>query len=234
MRLKPVRSIFLGLLVFFVVFLISESLHRFILLFLSFFLGGFIVMYFAREKKLQYLFYEGILILIFSIIMYPTIMPRLSVLGFIYLFLFILIFTGIGGFIGKKLAEKNIWSFNPVISVILGLIVSYIILFFIGNLTLLVASDSVFQQIGIVESTASLVVGGFIATFFAKEKKIQYGIYVGIIWMVLIGFVPSLIFGLPTSLLNLVITVLMYIGFIIAPTAGSYLAIIVAEHQKLQ
>ncbi|HOI72346.1 MAG TPA: hypothetical protein PLC38_08710 [Methanobacterium sp.] len=237
MRLNQVRSILLGFVVFllmFFIYLFLEKENTTIFLFLSFFLGGFITMYFAREKKLQYLFYEGILILIFSIIMYPTIMPRLSVLGFIYLFLFILIFTGIGGFIGKKLAEKNIWSFNPVISVILGLIVSYIILFFIGNLTLLVASDSVFQQIGIVESTASLVVGGFIATFFAKEKKIQYGIYVGIIWMVLIGFVPSLIFGLPTSLLNLVITVLMYIGFIIAPTAGSYLAIIVAEHQKLQ
>jgi len=237
MRLNQVRSILLGFVVFllmFFIYLFLEKENTTIFLFLSFFLGGFITMYFAREKKLQYLFYEGILILIFSIIMYPTIMPRLSVLGFIYLFLFILIFTGIGGFIGKKLAEKNIWSFNPVISVILGLIVSYIILFFIGNLTLLVASDSVFQQIGIVESTASLVVGGFIATFFAKEKKIQYGIYVGIIWMVLIGFVPSLIFGLPTSILNLVITVLMYIGFIIAPTAGSYLAIIVAEHQKLQ
>ena len=109
MRLNPVRSIILGFVVFVLVFLFFIILGRektTILLFLSFFLGGFIAMYFVREKKSQYLFYEGILIFIFSIIMYPTIMPRLSVFGFIYLFLFILIFTGIGGFIGNKIAEK--------------------------------------------------------------------------------------------------------------------------------
>lgn len=92
MRLNQVRSIFLGFVVFvlvFFIYLLLEKENTTIFLFLSFFLGGFITMYFAREKKLQYLFYEGILILIFSIIMYPTIMPRLSVLGlFIYSYLY--------------------------------------------------------------------------------------------------------------------------------------------------
>lgn len=168
MRLKPVRSIFLGLLVFFVVFLISESLHRFILLFLSFFLGGFIVMYFAREKKLQYLFYEGILVLIFSTIMY-----RLSVNGFIYSILFVLIFTLLGGIIGKfadQAVEKKSLNFHPVISIALGVIISFIIFDFVFSLIPIGVSDSIFQQISTIESMGSLVIGGFIATYFAKKK----------------------------------------------------------------
>ncbi|MCC7563739.1 MAG: hypothetical protein KO275_04440 [Methanobacterium sp.] len=169
MRLKPVRSIFLGLLVFFVVFLISESLHRFILLFLSFFLGGFIVMYFAREKKLQYLFYEGILVLIFSTIMY-----RLSVNGFIYSILFVLIFTLLGGIIGKfadQAVEKKSLNFHPVISIALGVIISFIIFDFVFSLIPIGVSDSIFQQISTIESMGSLVIGGFIATYFAKKKN---------------------------------------------------------------
>jgi general stress protein CsbA len=241
MRLNPVRSIILGFVVFVLVFLFFIILGRektTILLFLSFFLGGFIAMYFVREKKSQYLFYEGILIFIFSIIMYPTIMPRLSVFGFIYLFLFILIFTGIGGFIGNKIAEKivekKIWSFNPVISISLGLIVSYIVFVLLFNLTMLGNLDSVFHQIWIVEEVCSLVIGGFIATYFAKEKKIQFGIYLGITWAILIGLIPSLIFfDFPTSLLELITVILRYIVYIIAPITGSYLAILIVKHQKL-
>ncbi len=230
MRLKPVRSIFLGLVVFFVVFLIAESLHRFILLFLSFFLAGFIVMYFAREKKLQYLFYEGILVLIVS-----TIMFRLSVNGFIYSILFVLIFTLLGGIIGKfsgQSVEKKSLNFHPVISIALGVIISFIIFDFLSSLIPIGVSDSIFQQISTIESMGSLVIGGFIATYFAKEKKIKNGIYVGITW-ILIYFIPSIIFFGLSSLSNPINTVLMDIGFIIAPTIGSYLAILIDKRQKL-
>jgi hypothetical protein len=239
MKLNPVRSIFLGFVMFIMVFLIFLLLgieKAIILLFLSFFLGGFITMYFVREKKFQYLFYEEILIFIFSIIMYPYIMPGLSILGSIYLFLFILIFTGFGGLIGNKIAEKivekKIWSFHPIISIILGFILSFIIYVFIYDLILLGVSDSVLEQITIVIEVGSLVIGGFTATYFAKEKKIRYGIYVGIIWVVLIGLIPSLIFGFSTSLLN-PITVLTYLIFIVAATTGSYLTILVAKHSKI-
>ncbi|MDD3753226.1 MAG: TIGR04086 family membrane protein [Methanobacterium sp.] len=234
MRLNPVRSIFLGLLVFFVVFLIAESLHRFILLFLSFFLGGFIVMYFTREKKLQYLFYEGILVLIFSTIMY-TIMYRLSVNGFIYSTLFVLIFTLLGGIIGKfadQAVEKKSLNFHPVISIALGVIISFIIFDFVFSLIPIGVSDSIFQQISTIESMGSLVIGGCIATYFAKEKKIKNGIYVGMTW-ILIYFIPSIIFFGLSSLSNPINTVLMYIGFIIASTIGSYLAILIDKRQKL-
>lgn len=122
---------------------------------------------------------------------------------------------------------------NPMKSIILGFVVSYVIFSLLFNLTLLVALDSVFHQIRTVEMIFSLIIGGFIATYFAKEKKIQYGIYVGITWVVLIGLVPSLLFFLPTSLSNIINKVLTYIIYIIGTITGSYLAILIAKHQKL-
>lgn len=123
---------------------------------------------------------------------------------------------------------------NPIISIILGLIVSYIIFAFIFNLTLLGALDSVFHQIFVIEEVGSLVIGGFIATYFAKGKKIRYGIYVGIIWVISIGgLIPSLIFGHPTYISDIINTVLTYIIFVIAAITGSYLAILLEKHQKI-
>lgn len=117
MRLNPVKSIFLGFIVFsliFLIFLILGKGKTIILLFLSFFLGGFIVMYFAREKNYQYILFEEILILIFFIVM--------SSFNLNYLMLSILamlIFTVPGGFIGKladKTDVKNL-SLYPLISI---------------------------------------------------------------------------------------------------------------------
>jgi hypothetical protein len=78
-------------------------------------------------------------------------------------------------------------KFHPVISIILGIITG-IILFIIsiklfsGNVLAEVASNFVIA-----------IIGGFIATYFAKEKKIRYGIYVGIIFSVIFISIVALI-----------------------------------------
>jgi len=246
MRLNQAKSMFLGLAVFalfFLVFLYLGIEKGIIFLFLSFFLGGFIAMYFVRERKIQYLFYEEILIFIFSLIISTItsspLITRLNIYGFILLFLSILIFTGLGGLIGKKLADKKsdkkVWRFHPVISIIIGFVTSYIIFAIIFYFTLSGALDSVFPQMLTVANVCSLVIGGFIATYFAKEKKIRYGIYLGTIWVVSIGgLIPNLFFAIPTSPSAIVNTILRYIIFIMAPMIGSYLAILITKHQKLK
>lgn len=131
-----------------------------------------------------------------------------------------------------KRYDKRSWSFHPIISITSGTIISFIIFVFVFNLIPPGIPNSFFQQITTIESLSSLVVGGFIATYFAKKNKIQYGIYVGVTWLVLYGLVSSLISDLPISLSDLINSILLYIGFILAPTIGSYLAILVAKHLK--
>ncbi len=62
----------------------------------------------------------------------------------------------------------------------------------------------------------SLIIGGFIATYFTKDKKIIYGFYVGI------GIIISVIFTVPqTSIVNIVTVSLMTI---IITTIGAIIA----------
>ena len=126
---------------------------------------------------------------------------------------------------------------HPVVSITLGFIVSCIVFYFVSDLTLFGAlgvSSSVLELIWTVESLASAAIGGFLATHFAKENKILYGICVSICWMVFFSILPALIFlGPPESLSVLIIPVLMYTGFIIASTIGGYLAILIDKRQKL-
>lgn len=76
--------------------------------------------------------------------------------------------------------------FHPVISIILGLIVFFIlrgIAVFLGasswvGAVLVIPGYSWFGTILIVISS---IFGGFIATYFAKDKNMKYGILEGII-----------------------------------------------------
>lgn len=72
------------------------------------------------------------------------------------------------------------------------------------------------------------MIGGFLSAFLAKEKKLRYGIYTGIIIIVLglLGQQPSLIYKLP------VIHGVAIAIYIISSVIGSYLTILVAKHQK--
>ncbi|ADZ10528.1 hypothetical protein Metbo_2314 [Methanobacterium lacus] len=115
---------------------------------------------------------------------------------------------------------------SPIKSITLGFLTFFIIYIFIINL--MIRLGFIFDNITLA---FSLVVGSCIATYYTKEKKIQYGIYVGLIWAVL-GLVPLLSFGFPADLSNLIINFLTFIKIIMMAIIGSYLAIVIGKHQK--
>ena len=98
--------------------------------------------------------------------------------------------TGFGGFLAK-LSEKNYRDsfktrnftngFNPIFAVIIGFVVATIsaelleIIFGINSVTI------AYGATGFVIGMISLFIGGFVTTFLVSDKKIQYGIFVGII-----------------------------------------------------
>ena len=112
MRLHPFISIILGYVLFLIFYAVGGSLQHGvytwigdILIFASFLVGGFTATYFAREKKIRYGLYEGILILIIQFLVaiglthsaiFASIIAKTSIMAKILT----LIFTGIGGAIG--------------------------------------------------------------------------------------------------------------------------------------
>ena len=72
---------------------------------------------------------------------------------------------------------------HPVISIILGIITVFI-------LPLIWSVFTGAAPIPIIVFVVAIVLGGFIATYFSKEKKMQYGIYEGII-IILIFIIPE-------------------------------------------
>lgn len=75
-------------------------------------------------------------------------------------------------FCGQKFNKTNFISFHPVVSIILGIITFYIL-----SYCLLAAFNGFRLGLQIMAITA--IFGGFIATYFSKQKKMQYGIYAG-------------------------------------------------------
>ena len=70
-------------------------------------------------------------------------------------------------------------KFHPVISIILGIIASFALHFI--SLSLFT-----YGLVAAVPSIFSYIFGGFIATYFAKKKTIQYALYEGIFIMLII------------------------------------------------
>lgn len=76
---------------------------------------------------------------------------------------------------------------HPVISIILGLLVYFILISF----------ASILNNFAVIDSLSlffvyfvTVFVGGFIATYLAKEMNIEYGIYEGLLIVVLGFFIP--------------------------------------------
>jgi len=186
MRFLPVISISLGFFVFFILSVISLvsfnilSLAGFILLLILIVFAGFLATYLAEEKKMRYGFIVGIPI-IFVLINFPYIVAFNSLISDIIL---VFLFASFGGFVGKMTDEINRQSFktdymgngiSPILTIIAGFVV---VLLPFGIFIL--SSDSFTGILFIIVSNFFLILGGFIATYFAKERKIRYGIYVGI------------------------------------------------------
>ena len=117
------------------------------------------------------------------------------------------------------------FHFNPLVAVILGVVITFLCFIFLAALGVLVgytiastnyyANDFLFGAI-------SLIIGSFLSTFTVKDKKIQYGIYSGIIFIIFRLFTDVL----PTSKIqgNYYIIISSTIIYLLVAILGSYLA----------
>nr|WP_319374801.1 hypothetical protein [uncultured Methanobacterium sp.] len=227
MKFHPVVSICSGVIISFTLFFISLLLSDYgrldlALLIFSYIFGGFIAVYFAKKKKIQYALYEGIVIMLIVIILELHVSAD-AFTSFIYGVL-IIILAIIGGMIGL-MADKNYNGFNPFLALFAGS--------FIGASCIWIASTLGFNPdaryigvINIIVGIISFMIGGFSSTFLDKEKKIQYGIYTGIIILIII-IMQQLLSHNP-----IIIQPLGFIIYIVSAVIGSYLAVVVAKHQK--
>lgn len=220
MKFHPVVSICSGVIISFILFFISLLLSDYgrvdlALLIFSYIFGGFIAVYFAKKKKIQYALYEGIVIMLIVIILELHVSAD-AFTSFVYGVLIILLAV-IGGMIGL-MTEKNHNGFNPFLALFAGS--------FIGASCIWIAStfgynpDSVhIGLIDIVVGIVSFMIGGFLSTFLAKEKKIQYGIYTGLIIIIIIVIVQLL------SHKPIVIQPVGFIIYFVSAAIGGYLAV---------
>ncbi|MDY9923213.1 hypothetical protein [Methanobacterium sp.] len=123
-------------------------------------------------------------------------------------------------------------GFN-LVSIITGIIITFVIYFFTTLITYTIipaTSTSVFiiNLINTSEIIAISVIGGFIATYIGKEKQLLNGICIGlgIILISIVINVYAIIKGYTNPYLSSpLLIILATLGYILAPTFGSYLAI---------
>lgn len=222
MKLHPAVSITLGFVVLIILNLIVflwfniDSIAGFITYFLSFIIGGFFAMYFAREKKIRYILYALIPVMIF-----------LFFLNQVFSGLVALIFMPIGGLLGK-ITYKDIRDirFN-IRAIIIGIIATFIIYFLVSYSIIYLFHSTGLNSVLLAAFVlvGSSLIGGFIATYIPYEKNITNGIFVGIAPLI-IGFVGSTVLSLigqPNSLH--LINFISHSGSVLTATIGGYLAI---------
>ena len=250
MRVHPVLSIVLGVIISFILYLIAGlgfgafAAGGFIEFF-SYVLGGFIAVFYAREKKIQYALYEGIFIMLIIVL------PFLNSSNVPAIFMYsvsIILLAVIGGITGMMIDKNYRRSFKTkyldkgfnLIAIITGIIITFVIWLFVFITTYSIihpTNPSTFNlvSIGIAELIGILVTGGFIATFMVKEEQLLNGICIGL-GMIIISIilnVYAIIKGHPNLYLSSpIIIITATLGYILAPALGGYLAIILAKHQK--
>jgi len=229
MKLHPAVSIALGFVVFMIlelirIFWLNIDLNAgFIVYILSFIISGFLTMYFATEKKIRYVFYVLVPVIIF-----------LFVINQVFSSLTALIFIPIGGLLGK-ITYKDIRDirFNTR-AIIIGIIATFIIYFLVAYSIIYLVHSTGLNSVLLAEFVlvGSSLIGGFIATFIPNEKNITNGIFVGI-GLLIIGFVGGIVLsviGHPNTL-NL-ISFISHFGSILTATIGGYLAIKASDRYK--
>lgn len=126
---------------------------------------------------------------------------------------------------------------HPIIAIITGFFVTVICLGFLelatGTFTRISSSNTPFGVTNVVVGVISFLIGGFVSTFLAREKKIQYGIYLWIIYII-IAILTALylkISGIHPHLnyYNAIGTSAVYL---LVVTIGSYLGKAADEHLK--
>jgi hypothetical protein len=111
--------------------------------------------------------------------------------------------------------------FHPVISIFLGA-VAIIVLFLIlvGIQGVPNFNNEVFFDIFFITIIFILLVGGFIATYFAMDMKIRYGIYLGLILASLETIGQSSLVGYK----GIAIAILIFVLFSLVTGIGGFIA----------
>ncbi|MCK9150473.1 hypothetical protein [Methanobacterium alcaliphilum] len=251
MRFHPSVSIFLGIICCFTLYLIAvlgfsanawvggtftvphnPSWFGTFLLILSFILSGVIATFFAKENKIKYGIFEGLcLILIFSIWSVCIWSLQHNVINFsntIFSNVMLFLLVCVGSMFGM-MADNEYNGFSPLLAVIAGSVIGYssiVLLVLLTGYSPDPASYSVGMMSFIVGGLSSAI-GGFVTTFFAKEKKIKYGIYTGIL-IIIIGLVQLLI-----NMTTIYIHIYAFLGYVLSAAIGGYIAIMAAKHLKI-
>ena len=259
MRYNPILSIILGAVVIIVLSFIAAVglvephgnnniiMDIFVIIAtLILILGGFIATYFAKDMKVRYSIYLGLILA--TLVTIGEIGRNLA--GYQGIGIVILIFvlfplvTSIGGFIGKMTEKTNRQLFkskhwnnglSPILAIVVGLFVAYIIA------TLLELITGTYQthitSFGIVDfiiGATTVLIGAFVTTFLNKEKKIQYGIYLGI-FMITISLLNKLYLSsihYPHFHENYLIFIGVIVGYLFFAVVGSYIGVIVTKHSN--
>lgn len=193
LKFHPVVSVILGYIVFFIFLTFSGLAHlnfgfNDILAIISYFFAGFIAVYLAKEKKIRYGLYMGIFLISFALIL-VVIYREFIIYDLIFL---VIVFTCLGGFLGKMTDLNNRKSFeteyvvrgiNPLIAIIIAGIIAEGI--YIAVSSPIIDRNYSFGAFNFLAGAGFFLIGGFITTLLAREEKLRYGIYFGIILAVI-------------------------------------------------
>ncbi len=226
--MKPFESIVLSLIITIILFIVIDSfansvnVHLAIFTLLVYFFGGVLAVGLLKEYKIRYGLYYSLLTAIIYSFFFK--LPLNALL--------IIILGTLGGFIMVMTNEKARlsffnrieYNFSPLIAVILGVVISFLCYIFLETLSVLYGySLTTANVFGILLYGAiSLIIGSFASTFISKDKKIQYGIYSGIIFIIyrLHGNIThmAIVQG------NYYIIIISTIGYLLLAIIGSYIA----------
>jgi len=120
--------------------------------------------------------------------------------------------------------NKHEFSFNPLIAVIVGVVITflcYIFMIYLAEFSYGISSVNLYGTL-LLFGVISLIVGSFASTFVAKDKKIQYGIYSGLIFIIykLLADVTHI----NVVQRNYYIIIINIVGYVFLAIIGSYLA----------
>ncbi len=253
MRYNPIISIFLGAVAIIVSVLIlagiqvSSNLNNkvmmdifFIIVTLMLLVGGFIATYFARDMKIRYSIYLGLILAFLETVGNGALVGYKGIGIAILIFVLFILITGVGGFIAKMTVKNNRQSFkskhltngfNPIIAIAVGFIVATVCADLLDLISGINSVATTFGVIDFVIGSISLLIGGFVTLFIVKEKKIQYGFYVAIIAIIIsiLKLYIDILQGI-TIHRSYVVVLGAFVGYLLFVGIGSYLGIIVAKH----
>ncbi|HML04427.1 MAG TPA: hypothetical protein VK426_01505 [Methanobacterium sp.] len=241
MNFRPIISIIIGTIVALVLsFLIDVSLHSLpkIVLIITTLIGGFIATYFTKEKKIRYGIYVGISLTVISTLFLSLFLTNLIINDILPLYLYGAIVNSvlpasIGGFLGKMAYKESREDFKakewkngitPPMAITIGFIFILSLLYWFSS----------FEGPIILIGFISFLIGGLTTTLIVKDNRIKYGLYAGLIALIL-SFTLGLYAGIITGRViseEYYIKIIKIAAYIMAVIIGSYLGKIASKYLK--